>query len=122
LGDEHIPWTDHAHRAIKKSWYDDTLGVDAKAFRRRASDTDGLSVASSHEGAKVAFQRGHGVAKGRIEGIREIGLGLEQGDDGHGVILGVPMESQENYNEVMEVADRLVRLFCEFTHDPWKSD
>ena len=81
---------------------------------------DGLSVASSHESAKQAFQRGKGVAALEISAIQFLNLRVIHGDDDHGYIDGLPYDTQENYDQVMEFAERLVAL-SRVTIDPWPS-
>lgn len=92
--------------------------MKAEAYRRRpGKDNDGLSVASSHEGAKAAFERGYGVAAARIEAIEGLELELFRSDDEHGLIKGLP-DPESDYDLAMDFADKLVAI-SHFTHDPW---
>jgi hypothetical protein len=74
-------------------------------------DEDGLSIASSHEIAKTAFERGYGVAALEIERIEQIEpLRVFREDDAHGFIQNLPDNTPENYDLVMGFADKLVAL------------
>jgi hypothetical protein len=88
-----------------------------KAYRREPKDTDGLSVASSHELAKLTIERGKGVAAIEINKIPPLNLELVQNDDDHGCIVGIPYR-EENYNLAMELADKLLELSV-VTLDRW---
>ena len=110
---------DHAHRAIRPGWLDSQRKLKAEAFRRRVNiDDNGLSVASSHEAAKLTLTKGKGVAALRIDAIEALQLELFREDDDHGLIRGLPDPRPENYNLVMSIADKLVSL-SSFTYDPW---
>ena len=92
--------------------------MSAEAFRRRPQgDEDGLSVSSTHEKAKEAFERGHGVAALRIAAIENLGLQLKRSDDDRGLICGLP--DYENFDLAMNLADKLVSIST-FTLDPWR--
>jgi hypothetical protein len=110
----------HAHRAIRANWLDGQNNIKAEAFRRRHGiDDDGLSVASSHETAKLALIAGKGVAALRIDAIENLQLELFREDDDHGLIRGLPDPQSEDYNLVMNIADKLASISA-FTYDPWK--
>jgi len=83
-------------------------------------DDDGLSVASDHGSAKLAFEKGKGVAKLRISGIESLGLELFRTDEVRGLIKGLPEPTPENYDLAMNMADKLVSLSL-FTYDPWQA-
>jgi hypothetical protein len=58
------------------------------------------------------------VAKLRIDGIEGLGLELFRIDQVWGLIKGLPEPTQENYDLIMDMADKLVSLSL-FTYDPW---
>ena len=66
----------------------------------------------------MAFAKGKGVAKLRIDAIEGLGLELFRTDEIYGLIKGLPDPNEENYDLVMNMADKLVSLSL-FTYDPW---
>ena len=104
---------------MKPIWFEGDR-LTNKAFRRRPEDTDGLSVASSHEAAKLLQKRsGKGVASLEIRSIEMLALTVFRENDDHGYIQGIPDETTENYDIVMAIADKLLKLST-VTIDPWR--
>jgi hypothetical protein len=108
---------------LRPSWFDNGV-LQNKAFRRRLGvDIDGLSIASSHDSAKLLQKSGKAVASLADSGILELGLGVIHSDERHGFIDGVPYDSEENYNKATEIADRLVELCSgNIVYDHWRRD
>ena len=81
-------------------------------FRRGPQDTDGWSVASSLDAAKRLRNSGCGVAKLDISELEALGLSLEQTDDDHGLVHGMPPYADptdvQAYNLASEIADKLL--------------
>jgi hypothetical protein len=95
------------------------------AFRRSPNDTDGLSVASSHEAAKTLLRSGCGVARLGVAEIAALGLTVVTTDDDHGYIDGLPPyaadPTDQNYTRAIELADRLLELSRDnITNDHWR--
>lgn len=102
---------------MKPSWFEKGV-LTNKAYRRiPGKDEDGLSVASSHEVAKLTITVGKGVAAAQINAISLLNLQLVRDDDDHGCIRGIPYDN-ENWNLAMELADKLLAISI-VTLDHW---
>ena len=75
--------------SARKSWFDGYV-LTNKAYRLRPTDTDGLSVGSSHTAAKQLQSSGFAVAQLRIVELENLGLSVLPTDDNHANILGFP--------------------------------
>jgi len=99
-------------------WFEDGT-LTNKAYRRiPGKDADGLSVASSHENAKLTITVGKGVAAALIDAIHLLNLQVVPDDDEHGTIKGIPYSDEENWNLATELADRLLEI-SRVTLDHW---
>jgi hypothetical protein len=115
-----VIWRNHVHRALKASWFDSDGLLTNKAYRRSPKDTDGLSVACSHDYAKKTLERGSGVAAILIDALTDLGLKASFApDDPHGTIDGLPPDGLD-YNRASELADRLVAV-SELTLEKWNN-
>ena len=99
-------------------WFEGSV-LTNKAYRRiPGKDLDGLSVASSHEVAKLSITVGKGVAAALIRAISLLNLQVIQDNDEHGCIKGIPYSDEENWNLAMELADKLLAIST-ITLDHW---
>jgi hypothetical protein len=112
---------------LRPNWFENDE-LTNRAFRRRPNETDGISVASSHDAAKRLLRSGWGVAALSRDAIASIeGLSIVFDNENHGYIKGVPVYAENpsdvDYDRALEIADRLLELARNrVVHDPWKRD